>query len=138
MRNKINIVMQSKSENESFVRIAIAAFIAPLNPTVEELNDIKTAVSEAVTNSIIHAYQEKTGKIILTCEIFERRIKIIIKDYGLGIENIKKAMEPLYTSKPEMERSGLGFTVMQSFMDKIIVRSKKNFGTKVIMIKNLA
>ena len=138
MRNKINIVMQSKSENESFARIAIAAFIAPLNPTVEELNDIKTAVSEAVTNSIIHAYQEKTGKIILTCEIFERRIKIIINDYGLGIENIKKAMEPLYTSKPEMERSGLGFTVMQSFMDKIIVRSKKNFGTKVIMIKNLA
>lgn len=138
MKNKINIVMQSKSENESFARIAVAAFIAPLNPTVEELNDIKTAVSEAVTNSIIHAYQEKTGKIILICEIFERRIKIIIKDYGLGIENIKKAMEPLYTSKPEMERSGLGFTVMQSFMDKIIVRSKKNFGTKVIMIKNLA
>ena len=130
--------MQSKSENESFARIAVAAFIAPLKPTVEELNDIKTAVSEAVTNSIIHAYQEKTGKIILICEIFERRIKIIIKDYGLGIENIKKAMEPLYTSKPEMERSGLGFTVMQSFMDKIIVRSKKNFGTKVIMIKNLA
>lgn len=138
MRNKISIVMQSKSENESFARLAVAAFIADLNPTLEEINDIKTAVSEAVTNAIIHAYENTDGKIFLTCEIINRQVKIKIQDYGIGIENIKQAMEPLYTSKPNMERSGIGFTVMQTFMDELIVESKKNLGTKIIMIKNLS
>ena len=130
--------MQSKSENESFARLAVAAFIADLNPTLEEINDIKTAVSEAVTNAIIHAYEKTDGKIFLTCEIINRQVKIKIRDYGIGIENIKQAMEPLYTSKPNMERSGIGFTVMQTFMDELIVESKKNLGTKIIMIKNLS
>ena len=138
MRNKISIVMQSKSENESFARLAVAAFIAELNPTIEEINDIKTAVSEAVTNAIIHAYQKTDGKIFLTCEIIDRQVKIKIQDYGIGIENIKQAMEPLYTSKPDMERSGIGFTVMQTFMNELIVESKKNLGTKITMIKNLS
>lgn len=138
MRNKISIVMQSKSENESFARLAVAAFIADLNPTLEEMNDIKTAVSEAVTNAIIHAYEKTDGKIFLTCEIVNRQVKIKIRDYGIGIENIKQAMEPLYTSKPNMERSGIGFTVMQTFMNELIVESKKNLGTKIIMIKNLS
>lgn len=130
--------MQSKSENESFARLAVAAFIADLNPTLEEMNDIKTAVSEAVTNAIIHAYEKTDGKIFLTCEIVNRQVKIKIRDYGIGIENIKQAMEPLYTSKPNMERSGIGFTVMQTFMNELIVESKKNLGTKIIMIKNLS
>ena len=137
MDSEITIVMESNSENEAFARIAVAAFIAPLNPTVQEINDIKTAVSEAVTNSIIHGYEDNNGKIYLTCKVTGRKVIIKVQDNGTGIEDIKKAMEPLYTSKPDMERSGIGFTVMQTFMDDIFVDSKKNLGTTVIMTKNL-
>jgi stage II sporulation protein AB (anti-sigma F factor) len=137
MNSEVTITMESKSENESFARVAIAAFIAPLNPTLEEINDIKTAVSEAVTNAIIHGYSDDNGKITLTCKIIDREIIIEIKEYGFGIENIKEAMKPLYTSKPEMERSGIGFTVMKTFMDDIFVDSKKNYGTTVVMKKKL-
>lgn len=137
MKSEVTIIMDSNSENEMFARIAIAAFIAPLNPTIEELNDIKTAVSEAITNAIIHGYADKSGKIFLTCKIIGREVVIKIEDNGIGIDDVKKAMEPLYTSKPDMERSGIGFTVMETFMDKIFVESKKNFGTTIIMSKNL-
>lgn len=137
MKSEVTIVMDSKSENESFARIAIAAFIASLNPTIEEINDIKTAVSEAITNAIIHGYADSRGKIFLTCKIIDREIIIKIEDHGIGIEDVKKAREPLYTSKPDMERSGIGFTVMETFMDKIFVQSKKNYGTTITMTKNL-
>lgn len=137
MKSEVTIVMDSKSENESFARIAIAAFIASLNPTIEEINDIKTAVSEAITNAIIHGYADSMGKIFLTCKIIDREIIIKIEDHGIGIEDVKKAREPLYTSKPDMERSGIGFTVMETFMDKIFVQSKKNYGTTITMTKNL-
>jgi len=137
MKSEVMITMDSRSENEAFARIAVAAFIAPLNPTLEELNDIKTAVSEAVTNAIIHGYADSNGKISLTCKILDRQIIIEIKDYGFGIEDIQKAMKPLYTSKPDMERSGIGFTVMENFMDEIFVDSKKNYGTTITMTKKL-
>ncbi len=137
MNSEFTIVMDSNSENESFARITVAAFIARLNPTIEQLNDIKTAVSEAITNSIIHGYCQSNGKIALSCKIIGQQVIIQIKDYGIGIDDIKKAMQPLYTSKPDMERSGIGFTVMQTFMDKILVESKKDFGTTITMTKNL-
>jgi anti-sigma F factor len=137
MNSEITIIMDSNSENESFARLSVAAFVSRLNPTVEEINDIKTAVSEAVTNAIIHGYSDKNGKIYLMCKIIEREVVIQIKDYGIGIDDIKKAMEPLYTSKPDMERSGIGFTVMETFMDKIFVESRKDYGTTVTMTKNL-
>ncbi len=136
-RNEMKLEILSKSNNESFARITVAAFIAELDPTIEELSDIKTAVSEAVTNCIIHGYEEKAGIIKIECMIFENLIKIEISDEGKGIENIQKAREPLYTSKPELERSGMGFTIMESFMDEVIVESNIGIGTKITMTKKL-
>ena len=134
--NKISIKLMSKSENEGFARVAVAAFVAQLDPTVEELTDVKTAVSEAVTNSIIHGYEnKKEGIIKIEASITGNEITIIIEDYGKGIKDVEQAMEPLYTSKPELERSGMGFTVMESFMDKLEVFSEYEKGTKVIMKK---
>lgn len=134
--NKISIELMSKSENEGFARVAVAAFVSQLDPTVEELTDVKTAVSEAVTNSIIHGYEnKKEGIIKIEASITGNEITIIIEDYGNGIKDIKQAMEPLYTSKPELERSGMGFTVMETFMDNLEVFSEYGKGTKVIMKK---
>ncbi len=134
--NKISIELMSKSENEGFARVAVAAFVSQLDPTVEELTDVKTAVSEAVTNSIIHGYEnKKEGIIKIEASISENEITIIIEDYGKGIKDIKQAMEPLYTSKPELERSGMGFTVMETFMDNLEVFSEYGKGTKVVMKK---
>ena len=134
--NKVSIKLMSKSENEGFARVAVAAFVAQLDPTVEELTDVKTAVSEAVTNSIIHGYEnKKEGIIKIEASITGNEITIIIEDYGKGIKNVEQAMEPLYTSKPELERSGMGFTVMESFMDTLEVFSEYEKGTKVIMKK---
>ena len=134
--NKISIKLMSKSENEGFARVAVAAFVAQLDPTVEELTDVKTAVSEAVTNSIIHGYEnKKEGIIKIEASITGDEITIIIEDYGKGIKDVEQAMEPLYTSKPELERSGMGFTVMESFMDNLEVVSEYEKGTKVIMKK---
>ncbi|SFR81238.1 anti-sigma F factor [Anaeromicropila populeti] len=135
--NEMTLVFDSKSENEGFARVATAAFIAPLNPTMEEISDIKTAVSEAVTNSIIHGYNGKPGKITLHCSIDMQNIRIEVKDEGCGIEDIQKAMEPLYTTKPELERSGMGFAFMEAFMDHLEVISQANQGTKVIMKKTI-
>ena len=130
--------MMSCSANESFARAAISAFALQLDPTIEDISDIKTAVSEAVTNCIVHAYKEKAGKIYITAEICDNfSIRIKIKDRGCGIEDIGKAMQPLFSSIGD-ERAGLGFSVMQSFMDKISVRSRVGYGTTVTLVKNIS
>ena len=135
--NELKLVLWSKSTNESFSRVAVAAFLSQLDPTIEEINDIKTAVSEAVTNCIVHAYKETIGKNYITVSIYENRnISIRIRDNGCGIEDIEKAREPMYTTAGD-ERAGLGFAVMESFMDKIRVSSKKDKYTSVVMKKKL-
>jgi len=135
--NEMRMTMDSKSVNEGFARVSVSAFVAPLDPTVEELQDIKTAVSEAVTNCIVHAYEDSVGKIYITCTVYEGGVvRIKIRDNGCGIENIKQAMMPLYTTKGD-ERSGLGFAVMESFMDKLRVRSVPQRGTTVVMEKRI-
>ncbi|MBQ5890898.1 MAG: anti-sigma F factor [Clostridia bacterium] len=136
--NEVKINLLSCSSNEAFARVAVASFIAQLDPTIEEINDIKTAVSEAVTNCIVHAYSERIDTVYITVRIFENRlVKITIRDRGCGIEDVKKAMEPLYTTAGG-ERAGLGFAVMGSFMDKLNVRSKVGKGTTVILTKQLS
>ena len=135
--NGMKIEFQSKSSNESFARIAVAAFVTQLDPSLEEISDIKTAVSEAVTNSIIHGYEEKKGVVKIECRLFANWVEIEISDKGKGIENIEKAREPLYTSKSELERSGMGFTIMESFMDEVRVESVLGIGTKVTMKKKI-
>ena len=135
--NEMKLEFLSKSNNEAFARISVAAFAAQLDPTVEELADIKTAVSEAVTNSIVHGYEDKLGVINLKCKIRDREVTIEISDNGKGIENIEMAKQPLYTSKPNLERSGMGFTIMESFMDELNVESVLGLGTKVTMKKTI-
>ncbi len=127
----------SKSANESFARATVSAFIAQLDPTIAELADIKTAISEAVTNCIVHAYKKSIGIIYITVQIFENgKVIIKVRDKGCGIDNVKQAMEPLFTTGGD-ERAGLGFAVMQSFMDKIKVTSKPNKGTSITLEKNI-
>ncbi len=136
--NEMKISFLSKSENEGFARSAVCAFAALLDPGIEDIADIRTAVSEAVTNCIVHAYRGTQGKIDITAKILEgREIYIRIKDSGCGIENVEQAMEPLFTTAPAEERSGLGFSVMESFMDKLSVKSTPGKGTTVIMRKKL-
>jgi stage II sporulation protein AB (anti-sigma F factor) len=135
--NEMLLEFESKSQNESFARTVVAAFAAQLDPTIEELADIKTAVSEAVTNSIIHGYTDCVGKIQMKCFICKDELTVEIKDFGVGIENIQKAMEPLYTTRPELERSGMGFSFMEAFMDHLEVESKVGEGTLVRMKKRV-
>ena len=135
--NEMKLEFISKSSNEAFARVAVAAFAAQLDPTIEELADIKTAVSEAVTNSIIHGYEDKQGLIKVICRIKENKIIIEISDKGKGIEDIEAAKEPLYTTKPNLERSGLGFTIIESFMDSMEIESILGLGTKVTMTKTI-
>ncbi len=135
--NEMRLEFPSKSANEAFARIVAAAFVSQLDPTLEELTDIKTAVSEAVTNAIIHGYENKAGIIRMNCRLFEDSIEIAIIDEGKGIENIEQARQPLFTSKPEMERSGMGFTVMESFMDSVEIVSEPGKGTTVVMSKKI-
>ena len=137
MNNKMKLVFSSKSENESFARNVISCFVLSLNPTLAELSEIKTAVSEAVTNAIVHGYKFIAGEITMEAEIIDRTIHISIFDSGKGIENIEKALEPFYTTNAEDERSGMGFTIMQSFMDNVVVESNVGAGTKVYMTKKL-
>lgn len=134
--NKMSIEFISKSQNEGFARVAVAAFIAQLDPTIDEINDVKTAVSEAVTNSIIHGYDNRDDMMIrIEAEINGNEVTIAIIDKGRGIEDIEKAKEPLYTSRPDLERSGMGFTVMETFMDELQVESEKGNGTRVVIKK---
>lgn len=135
--NEMKIEFLSKSNNEAFARISVAAFIAQLDPTLEEIADIKTAVSEAVTNSIIHGYEEKTGIVKLNCKITKDEVFIEISDSGKGIENVEIAKQPLFTTKANLERSGMGFTIMESFMDDVQVESVLGIGTKVTMKKKI-
>lgn len=160
MRNEMEIIFDARSENEGFARVAVAAFIAHLNPTMEEMADIKTAVSEAVTNSIIHGYENlygygqpgmqegqapdrdgdrsgQPGKVRLGCVLENGILHIEVADTGKGIEDVERAMEPLYTTKPELERSGMGFAFMEAFMDDLEVESAPGQGTKVRMIKKI-
>lgn len=134
--NKMSIEFVSKSQNEGFARVAVAAFVAQLDPTIDEINDVKTAVSEAVTNSIIHGYENREdGVVRIEAEINGNEVTIVIIDKGIGIDDINQAMEPLYTSRPDLERSGMGFTVMETFMDNLEVESEKGIGTKVVIKK---
>lgn len=135
--NEMKLEFDAISENEGFARVAVAAFITPLNPTLEEINDVKTAVSEAVTNAIIHGYEEKGGKITIRCQISGDFLTLIVEDKGKGIEDIDKAMEPLFTTRPDMDRSGMGFAFMEAFMDNLEVESKPGEGCRIIMEKKL-
>ena len=135
--NKMNLKFLSLSKNESFARLAVASFCSNYNFDIEAISDIKTAVSEAVTNSIVHGYEGNIGEIEIECNIFKEYVEIIISDKGVGIENIDKAITPFFTTKPEKERSGMGFTVMEGFMDKMEVTSEKSKGTTVKLIKKI-
>ena len=135
--NEMKIEFLSKSNNEAFARISVAAFIAQLDPTLEEIADIKTAVSEAVTNSIIHGYEGKIGIVKLNCKITKDEVFIEVSDSGKGIENVEIAKQPLFTTKANLERSGMGFTIMESFMDDVQVESVLGIGTKVTMKKKI-
>ena len=135
MKNEMKLEFDSISANEAFARVTVAAFMAQMNPSMEEVADVKTAVSEAVTNAIIHGYQGEIHKITISGRIEEQQLQLEIADQGVGIQDIKKAMEPLYTSRPELERSGMGFVFMEAFMAEIQVSSKPGEGTVVVMKK---
>lgn len=137
MRNEMEITFDALSSNEGFARVAVVSFIANLNPTLEEISDIKTGVSEAVTNSIIHAYDNNQGKVTIKCMQENYVLHITIVDYGKGIEDVEKAMEPLFTTSQDLERSGMGFSFMEAFMDDLEVESTPGKGTTVRMIKKI-
>lgn len=136
--NEMTLKFKSLSENEAFARACVASFCLPLNPTLEEITDIKTAVSEAVTNCVVHAYPIDIGDILINVKLVENSIYIAVKDFGVGIEDITRAKEPFYTSKPNSERSGMGFTVMESFMDSVEVSSTLGTGTCVVLTKKIS
>ena len=137
--NEMQIKFKALSINESFARASIAGFCLQLNPSLDELTDIKTAVSEAVTNCIVHAYpQNKTGEVEAVVRLYENGVDIEISDNGIGIENLEQAKQPFYTSKPNAERSGMGFTVMESFMDEVSVENKESGGLRVILSKTIS
>lgn len=137
IKNYFKMTILSNTKNEAFVRTTIAAFCSELNPTIEEINDVKTAVSEAFTNCIVHAYNNEQKEVVIETAIYENSVEIKIIDSGIGVADVQKAMEPFYTTKPEQERSGMGFTLMQAFMDDVQVISEVGKGTTVIMTKKL-
>lgn len=136
-QNEMKVSFDARSVNEAFARVAVAAFITELNPTLNEISDIKTAVSEAVTNAIIHGYDSPKQKVELQCRIEGDWVEIEVRDYGVGIEDVSKAMEPFFTTKPELERSGMGFAFMEAFMDDLRVSSEKGQGTCIVMRKQI-
>ena len=135
--NFMEVTFKAISINESFARLCVAGFCVQLNPSIDEIGDIKTAVSEAVTNCVVHAYPKHNGVITMRCEILGDTIKIIVKDQGIGIKDIEKAREPFFTTKPSEERSGMGFSVMESFMDKVEVEKNGDKGLVVTMYKQI-
>lgn len=137
MKNEMRVEFDAKSVNEGFARVTVAAFLTQLDPTLDEVADVKTAVSEAVTNAIIHGYESGGGKVYVTCILEGDTAEITVEDKGVGMEDVKKAMEPFYTTKPELERSGMGFAFMEVFMDDMQVESKVGVGTKVTMRKKI-
>ncbi|WP_210365611.1 anti-sigma F factor [Bacillus sp. REN3] len=139
MKNEMNLQFSALSQNESFARVTVAAFIAQLDPTLDELTEIKTVVSEAVTNAIIHGYESNpNGVVFISVLLEEGTVEMLIRDEGVGISDLEEAMMPLYTSKPELERSGMGFTIMENFMDEVKVRSEPGFGTEIRLKKHLS
>ncbi len=138
LRNYMEIKFKALSVNEAFARVCVASFCLALNPSIDELTDIKTAVSEAVTNCVVHAYPEKAGDITMRCEIVNREVVIEVCDTGIGIEDFSKAKEPFYTTKPTEERSGMGFAVMESFMDSVELEKNGLSGLKVVMRKKIS
>lgn len=137
MKNEMTLAFDSISENEGFARVAVAAFLTQLNPTLEEVADIKTAVSEAVTNAIIHGYPDGVHTVIVRARLEGQDVQIWVIDEGVGIADVRQAMEPLYTSRPELERSGMGFMFMEAFMDQVDVQSSPGVGTTVYMEKKI-
>ena len=135
--NEMELVFDSRPVNEGFARVSVAAFMTQLNPTLEEVSDVKTAVSEAVTNALIHGYDGKVKKIMIRCWIEGQTLYVEIRDEGKGIENVEKAMEPLFTTRPELDRSGMGFAFMEAFMDNVSVESELGKGTLVRMKKTI-
>ena len=138
MKDFINLEFPSKSSYETFARATVGAFAARLDPTIEELSDIKTAVSEAVTNAVVHGYRGKEGIVYITCTLEGRELTVEVTDRGSGIQKVEEARQPLFTTKPEEERSGMGFTIMETFMDSLEVESAPEQGTKVVMKKVLS
>ncbi|MDL2289237.1 anti-sigma F factor [Clostridia bacterium OttesenSCG-928-F22] len=136
-KNEMQLKIPSLSQNESFARVVVGAFAAQLNPTLEELVDIKTAVSEAVTNAIIHGYEKTNGYVDIHANLNEDVLELTIRDYGQGINDVSKALQPFYTSKPDADRSGMGFTVMETFMDELKVDSRPGEGTTIYMKKRI-
>lgn len=134
-QNHMQVLFDAKSENEGLARMVVTAFMAEMNPTLEQIADVKTAVSEAVTNAIIHGYNNEEEGVSLCCDRDGQQLVITVEDHGAGIDNIEQAMQPFYTTKPQLERSGMGFAFMEAFMDKLEVRSKVGEGTKVVMWK---
>lgn len=137
MKNEMTLAFDSRSENEGFARVAVAAFVTQLNPTLEEVADIRTAVSEAVTNAVIHGYPDGVHTVVVRAMLSEETVELWIIDEGVGMEDVRQAMEPLYTSRPEQERSGMGFMFMEAFMDQVDVQSKPGVGTTVYMKKRI-
>lgn len=135
--NHMQLQFDAKSVNEGFARVAVAAFLTDLNPTLDEIADIKTAVSEAVTNAIIHGYPEGEGQVRLHCKVVGKQVQIMVEDDGVGIVDVEQAKAPFFTTKPELERSGMGFAFMEAFMDEVEVSSKPGKGTCVIMKKEI-
>ncbi len=141
MKNSMNLEFSALSQNESFARITVASFVAQLDPTMDELTEIKTVVSEAVTNAIIHGYESDPKGIIyisVSMDLEEETIELSVRDKGIGIRDVEEARQPLYTTKPELERSGMGFTIMENFMDEIMIESSRGEGTTIRLMKNLS
>lgn len=134
-QNHMQVIFDAKSENEGLARMLVTAFMSEMNPTMEQIADVKTAVSEAVTNAIIHGYEEKEDNVCLSCDRDGQQLVVTVEDKGVGIPDVEQAMQPFYTTKPQLERSGMGFAFMEAFMDRIEVRSAVGEGTKVVMWK---
>ncbi|MCL1631872.1 anti-sigma F factor [Sporolactobacillus sp. CPB3-1] len=139
MRNDMTLTFTAVSENESFARVTVAAFVAQLDPTLDELTEIKTVVSEAVTNCIIHGYENSgAGKVTIKASIENEMVTLEVHDDGVGISDVERAKQPLFTTKPELERSGMGFTIMENFMDHVVIETEAGKGTTIIMTKEIA
>ena len=138
MMNTMHLTFDAKSVNEAFARMTVMAFMADMNPTLDELEDVKTAVSEAVTNAIIHGYNDESKQVEMSCVREGQKLTVIVSDQGIGIPNVEEARQPFYTTKPEQERSGMGFAFMEAFMDEIEISSQVGAGTSVTMIKYIA
>jgi stage II sporulation protein AB (anti-sigma F factor) len=134
-KNHMHLCFDARSKNESFARVAVTAFMSDMNPTLEQIADVKTAVSEAVTNAIVHGYSDEKSQVEIICDQSGKQLVISVVDHGVGMEDVKLAMQPFYTSRPELERSGMGFSFMEAFMDEVRVESNPGIGTKVTMSK---